>query len=154
MSDTRTWPVLMQICHGCVQHPKGIQNGADSVRYVVAESFGHDLIHILRRTHMIGVHRDHMFPTRSGGGQGPLQELVGSTSCLSLFVCRSASSTQGRAPRTSRSCEHVYPVIAPRPVRQTDTVDTTAHGMGQELTLRRRWVQRPRSLRIRKVFCC
>src|SRR5260370_31595720 len=37
-------------------------------------------------------------------------------------------------------------------VAQTDTVDASAHGMGQELTLWQRGVQRPRSLRIRKVF--
>ena len=37
-------------------------------------------------------------------------------------------------------------------VAQMDTIDTSAHDMGPELTLWQRWVQRPRSLRIRKAL--
>src|SRR5215469_17473364 len=41
------------------------------VRHVVTEPLGHRLVHLVRKTNVIGVHLDHMLPRRTGASQGP-----------------------------------------------------------------------------------
>src|SRR5215469_6299054 len=41
------------------------------VGHVVTEPLGHRLVHLVRKTNVIGVHLDHMLPRRTGASQGP-----------------------------------------------------------------------------------
>ena len=41
------------------------------VGHVVAEPLGHRLVHLVRKTNVIGVHLDHMLPRGAGASQGP-----------------------------------------------------------------------------------